>query len=59
MTQASIFSTAGEERLTQAINAHMLCGFDFDGTLSLIREGWPVVMLGMFQEMLPGKGGAT
>jgi phosphoglycolate phosphatase len=33
--------------------------FDFDGTLSLIREGWPVVMLGMFQEMLPGKAGDT
>ena len=31
--------------------------FDFDGTLSLIREGWPVVMLGMFVEMLPGRGG--
>jgi phosphoglycolate phosphatase len=31
--------------------------FDFDGTLSLIREGWPVVMLGMFQEMLPGRAG--
>src|SRR3954463_15605810 len=27
--------------------------FDFDGTLSLIREGWPVIMLGMFVEMLP------
>ena len=27
--------------------------FDFDGTLSLIREGWPVIMLGMFEEMLP------
>jgi phosphoglycolate phosphatase len=26
---------------------------DFDGTLSLIREGWPAVMLGMFLEMLP------
>jgi phosphoglycolate phosphatase-like HAD superfamily hydrolase len=33
--------------------------FDFDGTLSLIREGWPVVMMGMFQEMLPGKAGDT
>jgi phosphoglycolate phosphatase-like HAD superfamily hydrolase len=33
--------------------------FDFDGTLSLIREGWPVVMLGMFEEMLPGKAGDT
>jgi phosphoglycolate phosphatase-like HAD superfamily hydrolase len=27
--------------------------FDFDGTLSLIREGWPEVMLPMFEEMLP------
>src|ERR1035437_2900886 len=27
--------------------------FDFDGTLSLIREGWPAVMLNMFLEMLP------
>jgi phosphoglycolate phosphatase-like HAD superfamily hydrolase len=27
--------------------------FDFDGTLSLIREGWPAVMAPMFVEMLP------
>ncbi len=27
--------------------------FDFDGTLSLIRQGWPEVMLPMFVEMLP------
>jgi len=27
--------------------------FDFDGTLSLIREGWPEVMVPMFVEMLP------
>jgi hypothetical protein len=27
--------------------------FDFDGTLSLIREGWPAVMVPMFVEMLP------
>lgn len=27
--------------------------FDFDGTLSLIREGWQKVMLPMFLEMLP------
>ncbi len=27
--------------------------FDFDGTLSIIREGWPEIMLGMFVEMLP------
>ena len=27
--------------------------FDFDGTLSLIREGWPDVMLPMFEEYLP------
>jgi phosphoglycolate phosphatase-like HAD superfamily hydrolase len=30
---------------------------DFDGTLSLIREGWPAVMLGMFLEMLPRRAG--
>src|SRR5436190_21348108 len=33
--------------------SHVL--FDFDGTLSLIREGWPEVMLGMFVEMLPSR----
>lgn len=27
--------------------------FDFDGTLSLVREGWPEVMLPMFEEMIP------
>lgn len=27
--------------------------FDFDGTLSVIREGWPVVMLDLFVEMIP------
>lgn len=27
--------------------------FDFDGTLSLIRHGWPNIMLTMFLEMLP------
>ena len=27
--------------------------FDFDGTLSLIREGWPEIMLAMFVEVLP------
>src|SRR5512136_2518445 len=31
--------------------SHVL--FDFDGTLSLIREGWPDVMVPMFVEMLP------
>jgi len=31
--------------------SHVL--FDFDGTLSLIREGWPTVMTAMFVEMLP------
>ena len=35
--------------------SHVL--FDFDGTLSLIREGWPEVMLPMFEEMLPRRGG--
>ena len=31
--------------------SHVL--FDFDGTLSLIREGWPAVMVPMFAEILP------
>ena len=31
--------------------------FDFDGTLSLIREGWPATMLGMFVELLPPQTG--
>lgn len=31
--------------------SHVL--FDFDGTLSLIRQGWPEVMTPLFAEMLP------
>ena len=27
--------------------------FDFDGTLSLVRQGWPDIMVPMFVEMLP------
>src|SRR3989441_10706887 len=37
--------------------SHVL--LDFDGTLSLIREGWPEVMLPMFVEMLPAIAGET
>jgi phosphoglycolate phosphatase-like HAD superfamily hydrolase len=33
--------------------------FDFDGTLSLIREGWPQVMVPMFAEALPPRPGET
>lgn len=33
--------------------------FDFDGTLSLIREGWPEVMVPMFLEYLPAAPGET
>ena len=33
--------------------------FDFDGTLSLIREGWPEVMVPMFVEMLPALADET
>lgn len=33
--------------------------FDFDGTLSLIRQGWPEVMVPMFVEMLPRIEGET
>ena len=31
--------------------------FDFDGTLSIIRQGWPEVMVPMFVEMLPALPG--
>jgi len=37
--------------------SHVL--FDFDGTLSLIREGWPEVMLPMFVELLPRRAGES
>jgi phosphoglycolate phosphatase len=37
--------------------SHVL--FDFDGTLSLIRQGWPEVMVPMFVEMLPFRPGET
>ena len=37
--------------------SHVL--FDFDGTLSIIREGWPEVMVPMFVEMLPALPGET
>jgi phosphoglycolate phosphatase len=33
--------------------------FDFDGTLSLVRHGWPDVMVPMFVEMLPRRSGET
>jgi len=37
--------------------SHVL--FDFDGTLSIIREGWPEIMVPMFVEMLPKRAGET
>jgi len=37
--------------------SHVL--FDFDGTVSLIREGWAEVMIPMFVEMLPRLPGET
>jgi len=37
--------------------SHVL--FDFDGTLSLIRQGWPEVMVPMFTEVLPALPGET
>jgi phosphoglycolate phosphatase-like HAD superfamily hydrolase len=33
--------------------------FDFDGTLSLLREGWPEVMVPMFVEMCPASPGES
>src|SRR5271167_2272296 len=37
--------------------SHVL--FDFDGTISLIRQGWPEVMVPMFVEALPPQPGET
>ena len=37
--------------------SHVL--FDFDGTISLIRQGWPEVMVPMFVEALPRLPGET
>src|SRR5215469_708378 len=37
--------------------SHVL--FDFDGTLSLIRQGWPEVMVPMFVEALPRRPNET
>ena len=37
--------------------SHVL--FDFDGTLSLIRQGWPEVMVPIFTEVLPALPGET
>ena len=37
--------------------SHVL--FDFDGTLSLVRQGWPEIMVPMFVEMLPAKPGES
>ncbi len=37
--------------------SHVL--FDFDGTLSLIRQGWPEVMVPMFVAALPRRPGET
>ena len=37
--------------------SHVL--FDFDGTLSLIRQGWPEVMVPMFAELIPPVDGES
>ncbi len=33
--------------------------FDFDGTISWLRHGWPEIMLGLFRERLPFKPGTA
>jgi phosphoglycolate phosphatase-like HAD superfamily hydrolase len=37
--------------------SHVL--FDFDGTLSLVREGWPEIMLLLFQQWIPPRPGES
>ena len=33
--------------------------FDFDGTLSWLRHGWPEIMVQLFLEHLPGQTGES
>ena len=33
--------------------------FDFDGTLSWLRHGWPEIMLRLFREHLPRRAGES
>jgi len=47
----------GRDFQPRARISHVL--FDFDGTLSLLREGWPQVMVPMFVEYLPARSGET
>lgn len=47
----------GSEFAPRPAITHVL--FDFDGTLSLVREGWPEVMVPMFVEMLPKVSGES
>ena len=59
--------TAGSTRFLPGTNVEIVCPperrdppqhvlFDFDGTLSLIREGWPEVMVPMMVDVLQGTG---
>lgn len=43
-----------QEPRTEGVPEHVL--FDFDGTLSLVREGWPEVMIPMMVEILAETG---
>ena len=49
MSASSIQFLAGFEPRPRA--SHVV--FDFDGTLSLLRQGWPRTMLDMFLDLLP------
>ena len=44
---AELFQTSSDRRLV----SHVI--FDFDGTLSWLRSGWPDVMARLFAEHLP------
>src|SRR6476620_6705977 len=66
--KAIIARSGAEGHMTlpfEVLNPHVRRGpfraalFDFDGTLSLIREGWPRVMVGMMVERLRGLKLAT
>ena len=53
-TGIEVVSQSSRNRIPRQVPEHVL--FDFDGTLSLIRQGWPEVMVPMMVEQLQATG---
>ncbi|MBU4461239.1 MAG: HAD family hydrolase [Verrucomicrobia bacterium] len=59
MSSASGFVGAVEMQPSFARRRIRHVVFDFDGTLSWLRHGWPDMMLGIFRDRLPRRAGET